>query len=430
MTSVFNPAVHLDRVTIRILLLAGVVLILSACMPGAAVAPDAAPTSSPLPVEDTPTPTLAATLTSAPAAVCPPLDAQAEARLRLIGSQVAQLRGLEPRQVPLALLTRDEMVKQVESELLADYTEQEAQRDTLLLSLLGLIEPELALRELYRALLAEQVAGYYDSETEEMVIVCEAAFSGVDQATFAHETVHALQDQIYDLEDGLEYNDAACDEGGERCLALQALIEGDASLLQEQWLRTFGLEQVLPDLLAFFDEFEMPVFDTAPAYIQAELTFPYLEGLVFARSLYLAGGWAAVDAAYENPPVSSEQILHPERYPRDLPVLFDPPALVDSLGEAWVEVLRDTLGEWGTRMTLEQYLDPSTAMAAAEGWGVILSLSSKPPITPRRRWSCSRSGTRFETRASSPTRSASMRQPALATPARAARPMPSGLRRV
>ena len=289
--------------------------------------------------------------------------------MRLIGSQVAQLRGLELHPVPLAMVSRDELVERVESDLLAEYSEQESHQDTLLLSLLGLIEPELALRDLYRALLAEQVAGFYDSEAEEMVIVCADAFGGVDQATFAHETVHVLQDQMYDLERGLDYNDEACDAGGERCLALQALIEGDASLLQEQWLRTFGLEQVLPDLLAFFDEFEMPVFDSAPAYIQAELTFPYLEGLVFARSLYLAGGWAAVDAAYDNPPVSSEQILHPERYPRDLPLRFSPPSLSETLGEGWSEVLSDTLGEWGTRMMLEQYLDSSAAMTAAEGWG-------------------------------------------------------------
>jgi hypothetical protein len=369
MAGMVNPVSCPGRVVSRVLLIAGMFLILSACAAGVALTPTTTPTPSPFPVEDTPTPTAAATLTASPAASCPPLDGLTEERMRLIGSQVAQLRGLEPRQVPLAMVIRDELVERVESDLLAEYSEQEALQDTLLLRLLGLIEPELALRDLYRALLAEQVAGFYDSEAEEMVIVCEDAFGGVDQATFAHETVHVLQDMTYDLEGGLDYNDEACDAGGERCLALQALIEGDASLLQEQWLRTFGLEQVLPDLLAFFDEFEMPVFDSAPAYIQAELTFPYLEGLVFARSLYLAGGWAAVDAAYDNPPVSSEQILHPERYPRDLPVVFDPPRLAETLGEGWSEVLSDTLGEWGTRMTLEQYLDPSTALAAAEGWG-------------------------------------------------------------
>ena len=368
MTAMFNSASCLDRIPGRVLLLAGAAMLLSACTAGAVVTPGT-PSSSPPPVKNTPTPTAAVTLTASPEAACPPLDAPTEERMQLVGSQVAQLRGLEPRQVPLAMVTRDELVERVESDLLADYSEQEAHQDTLLLGLLGLIEPELALRDLYRALLAEQVAGFYDSEAEEMVIVCEDAFGGVDQATFAHETVHVLQDLTYDLERGLDFNDAACDAGGERCLALQALIEGDASLLQEQWLRTFGLESVLPDLLTFFDEFEMPVFDSAPAYIQADLTFPYLEGLVFARSLYLAGGWAAVDAAYDNPPVSSEQILHPERYPHDMPVHFNPPDLAEILGEGWSEVVSDALGEWGTRMTLEQFLDPSTALAAAEGWG-------------------------------------------------------------
>ncbi len=345
-------------------------LLMSACATGVATPASSATSSiTTLAMENTPT---AQPSPSPPAtkAACPPLDADIQERMRLIESQVSQLRGLEAQaSVQHSLLTRDQLAEKVELDLLADYSDQEAVQDARLLLLLGLIEPDVPLRELYLELLGEQVAGFYDSEAEELVIVCDDGFSGVDQVTYAHEYVHVLQDQVFDLEAGLEYSDEACQASGERCFALQALIEGDASLLQEQWLRTFGLEQVLPELLAFFDEFEMPVFDAAPTYIQAELTFPYLEGLTFTRALYLSGGWAAVDAAYRNPPVSSEQILHPDRYPRDLPVTFDPPDLAGVLGSDWSELVSDSLGEWVTRTMLQESLEPGEAVTAAEGWG-------------------------------------------------------------
>jgi hypothetical protein len=341
----------------------------------------AAPAITPALADDTPTIPPSVTPTSA-AIGCPAIDPEIREQLHLIENQVSELRGLTRRSaVNEILLSREQLAERVEQDLLADYTETEAALDAQLLSLLGLIEPGLSLRDLYRSLLKEQIAGFYDSEAEELVIVCDTGFGGLEQVTYAHEYVHMLQDQVFDLEAGLEYSDEACEVGGERCFALQALIEGDASLLEEQWLRTFGLEQVLPELLAYFDELDMPVFDDAPEYIRDELTFPYLEGLSFARALYLAGGWAAVDAAYSNPPLSSEQILHPERYPRDIPVVFEPPGLADVLGPGWKELAADTLGEWMTRMMLEESLDPESAVTAAEGWGgdFVLVLKATDP---------------------------------------------------
>jgi hypothetical protein len=147
------------------------------------------------------------------------------------------------------------------------------------------------------------------------------------------------------------------------------LIEGDATLLQEQWLRTFAGDEDRADMLSFFADFDMPVFDSAPAYIQSELTFPYFWGLHFIRTLYLDGGWAAVDTAYQNPPLSSEQILHPERYPKDSPVDLISPNVLDALNSGWEETVHDVLGEWSTRMFLNEYLPIEEASLAAEGWG-------------------------------------------------------------
>jgi hypothetical protein len=82
-----------------------------------------------------------------------------------------------------------------------------------------------------------------------------------------------------------------------------------------------------------------------------------------------------VDEAYQAPPVSTEQILHPDRYPDDQPVPVELPDFAPVLGAGWREVDRDSLGEWYTYLLLahgleEDYrVEATTAQTAAQGWG-------------------------------------------------------------
>ena len=305
-----------------------------------------------------------------PDVACPPLGSGLLDEMRAIETEVADLRGLSPQAgLQRELLNPQQLGRRIEDDVLQEYGAVEAANDSLLYSLLGFIQPGLDLRQLYADLLAEQAAGFYDPETDEMVIVCGEEFGGIERLTYAHEYNHALVDQVFDPQTTLGYSERACLEDADRCSASQALIEGDASLLEEQWLRTFGREQDLTDILAFFDRFDMPIYDSAPAYLQAELTFPYLQGLAFVRTIYLQNGWAGVDALYQNPPLSSEQIMHPERYPRDIPVHLTPPDVEEPLGAGWTEVVNGILGEWNTYMLLLEQLDQDTAQVSAEGWG-------------------------------------------------------------
>jgi len=347
-----------------------VALALNGCQSSASTTtvPASPATALPTPTQTaaSPTPTPEVTDESA----CPPLGADLLFQMEEIESQVTQLRGILPSEsVSRSLLTPDQLRETVIHDFLGDYTQEDALQDVRLLSLLGLIEPGIDLWQLYADLFTEQVAGFYDTETDEMIVICGSGFGGVERLTYAHEYTHALQDQAYDIRDGLQYNNDACEADSERCFAIQALIEGDATLLQEQWLRTFAGDEDRSDLLEFFADFDMPIFDSAPAYIQSELTFPYFWGLNFIRTLYLDGGWAAVDTAYQNPPLSSEQILHPERYPKDPPVDLVSPNVSDALSSGWEKTVHDVLGEWATRMVLDEYLPIDEASLAAEGWG-------------------------------------------------------------
>ena len=349
-----------------------VALTLNGCQSSSSTtAVPASPTTAlPTPTQTAALPTPNPTPEATDASTCPPLDADLLAQMAEIESQVIQLRGILPSEsVSRDLLSPDELSERVIHDFLGDYSQEDALQDVRLLSLLGLIEPGIDLWQLYADLLTEQVAGFYDTETDEMIVICGSGFGGVERLTYAHEYTHALQDQNYDIRDGLQYNSDACEADSERCFAIQALIEGDATLLQEQWLRTFARDEDRSDLLDFFADFDMPVFDSAPAYIQSELTFPYFWGLHFIRTLYLDGGWAAVDTAYQNPPLSSEQILHPERYPKDPPVDLVSPNVSDALNSGWEKTVHDVLGEWATLMVLNEYLPIDQASLAAEGWG-------------------------------------------------------------
>jgi hypothetical protein len=103
---------------------------------------------------------------------------------------------------------------------------------------------------------------------------------------------------------------------------------------------------------------------SAPPIITESMMFPYLRGLVFFAKLANDGGWKAIDEAYAEPPVSTEQILHPEKYRlhRDLPMVVDLGPLEP--GEGWKEVGRNVMGE----MQLGVLLRRQDGKAAAAGW--------------------------------------------------------------
>lgn len=294
-----------------------------------------------------------------------------------IEGQVSAIRGLKlENAIPRKLLTEEELQETVENDFFKDYTAEDAASDARVLSLLGLLPRDFDLLSFYQQLYSEQIAGYYDDEVKAMFVVKNSGFSGVERDTYAHEFTHALQDAAFDFNGALNYTDEACQEDSERCAALQSLIEGDATLTESLWLQSHATKQDIRDLQNFYATYESPVYDAAPAYMQEDFLFAYQQGLVFVQSLYDQGGFAAVDEAYTNAqPVSTEQILHPNRYPADVPTPVDLPDLSAALGSAWEESDRNVMGEWYTWLILargddsESRLVDAKASAAAEGWG-------------------------------------------------------------
>ena len=303
------------------------------------------------------------------------LPPEIEMQMNAIQRQVIDLRGLQPTgDVPRALLSPEALRQRVIDDFLVDYTAEEVAEDVIILAAFGLLEPDFDLHTFYIDLLSEQIAGFYDDEAGEMYVVQGEGFFGPERLTYSHEYTHVLQDQNYDFEDGLDYNDESCQADTERCAAIQSLIEGDASLTELNWFYEYSTAADQEQIMDFYQGYSSPVYDSSPAFMQQDFVFAYNYGLTFVQALYDEGGWEAVDAAYTNVPVSTEQILHPERYPADIPVPVELPDLLPALGEDWRELDRNVMGEWYTYLILGYGFDPDIRLAeeisaeAAAGW--------------------------------------------------------------
>jgi hypothetical protein len=293
-----------------------------------------------------------------------------------IQQQVIAIRGLQPSgPVERALLTPDLLLQKVNTEFFKSYTAQDAKNDEIILGAFGLLPSGFDLYAFTKSVYAEQISGFYDNETKQMYVVAGQGFKGPERMTYAHEYTHVLQDQNYGIRDGLQYSTEKCKETSERCAGIQALIEGDATVVEQDWLRTSSTDSDRQELQQFYQNYSSPVLDSAPAYMQQDMLFAYRSGQEFVQSLIDRGGWAAVNQAYNNPPLSTEQILHPDKYPDDKPVAVNLPDISSALGSGWSQVRSDVLGEWYTYLMLADGDDPKArlgdtmAQNASAGWG-------------------------------------------------------------
>jgi tetratricopeptide (TPR) repeat protein len=282
-----------------------------------------------------------------------------------IKAQVSATRELSPTtEVQYHVLNEEELRLRYEDEIDDDERASLADNQAML-ALLGVVDPELDLAQLFVDISAEQVSGFYSLEERIFYLVDRGGSTTTDQMTLAHEYTHALQDQHYDL-NGLDQQAANSDEQ----LAIRALVEGDATLAMllyaDEHVNAFDMMQAMTEAAGV----ESDVLDNSPLFIRGHRLFAYEGGLEFVSALHDRGGWEAVDAAYAKPPRSTEQILHPERYRRgDDPIDVTLPDLAGALGGQWQEADREVMGELALRLFLQEHVGPSLAELAAEGWG-------------------------------------------------------------
>jgi hypothetical protein len=120
------------------------------------------------------------------------------------------------------------------------------------------------------------------------------------QATVVHELVHALTDQHHALDRFTPTEDAA--------FACRALVEGDASVVENRWFRSVVSTNNVAEPPDATD------YQPLPEPMESDAVAPYVLGSMFVELLLAQGGWDAVDDAYSHPPASSAELMQPERF--------------------------------------------------------------------------------------------------------------------
>ncbi len=303
--------------------------------------------------------------------------------------QVVRLRSLQPK-APIQKETksREEISLFLNEHLQKNYEEDELLKEGKMLERLGLIPSAADYRDLTIKLLTEQIGGYYDPD-KKTLFIAEWLPTELQKPLIVHEITHALQDQHFDLNRTIQEDLKA--HNNDQTMAHNAIFEGDGMAVMLDFVleptgRNFAQ---LPDL-AFITQSlysssldsQYAVFKNAPLYIKETLLFSYIYGAAFMQKVWMIDpSWEAVNKIYLDLPLSTEQIIHPDKYlaNRDdpKPVKFEDPAT--RLGSNWEIAYRNVMGEYSLQLLLRVYLSQERAAEAVTGWGgdQILLLENK-----------------------------------------------------
>jgi hypothetical protein len=313
-------------------------------------------------------------LFAAPAPAGSAFTSDVQADVEQIKQDTAAFRNLRPkRPVRTVFLTSEQLRGQFQADA-AQASPATRQRDNVQFWLMRLSDtPTYDVLDVQTQALGEDVLGFYRFSDKTMYIRTDTdVLSPRARITLAHEYTHALQDQYYNLSRLSQVCNprGVCDS--DRALAIRALVEGDATITGF----TYGQRRLTGDeLRSVFgsgDGSGSGGGSALPTFFQQLVAFPYVQGSEFVIELVRArDGYSAVDRALRDTPVSTEQILHPEKYlsrPRDLPKPVTLPDVARELGAGWRMTDNTNLGELGIRAWFAQLGAPDAAAVGA-GWG-------------------------------------------------------------
>lgn len=288
--------------------------------------------------------------------------------------RVESARGLaSTRTVPGVLLGRAELIARVKDHVSRELPPEAIRDEGLALQLFGFLPTRFDYEAAEYQLLEDQLAGYYEPADQTMYMASDL---GEDEATatLAHELVHALQDQHWDLEARSKYQAGE----GDRSEAVSALAEGDATSAMFDVM----IARALPGTRRSAAEIPDDVFvqqirrgmsqgpgADAPRIMRSSLAAPYIYGTLFVNALRRRGGWPEVNRAWDAAPTTTEQILHLDKWDaHELALPVGAPRFA-TLGRGWVVADEDSEGELGARLAFEEWMDPALAAEASSGWG-------------------------------------------------------------
>jgi hypothetical protein len=273
-----------------------------------------------------------------------------------MSADLEEITGLKfSKKVPAAKITKEQLRKFLDERIDQAMKPADLRAEELTLKMLGLLPKEFDLRSETVDLLTEQAAAFYDYHKKKLFIL-EGDSGAGGRIALVHELAHALADQHFHLEKYIKENGLS-DDGA---TARMAVMEGQATWLMTAYMqKSMGGKPEVPEAaLGMMTQMveggatQYEVFSKAPLYIRESLIFPYTGGMTFQDALFRKLGREAFSEVFEHPPVSTQQVIHPEKYlAHQEPRLPTVPRVPDE--KQFRKLAEGTLGEFDYRALLE-----------------------------------------------------------------------------
>lgn len=317
-----------------------------------------------------------ATAQSAPPVV-PPAKVSPEEFNKAADEVLAEISDLLqlPVKSPLkkSIRTREEIRAYVIKRIQEEKEPGKWDADQKVLIKLGLLPRGFILEEFLVALLTEQIAGLYDPKGKEFYIA-DWIEPGEQRMVMSHELVHALHDQNFGVEQWMD----AAKPNDDAQLARNAVLEGVAMAAMMDYMfrdQKMSVRNMPPlgDMirsLMMGDLGQSPELARAPLFVREMLMFPYISGTTFSQEvLKSVPDWKGFNKVFVKPPVSTQQIYHPDLYLAGVaPRLVSLPDMGKLLTPEWKELDQNILGEFGLRALLRQYVGNDRAVELGSLW--------------------------------------------------------------
>jgi len=285
--------------------------------------------------------------------------------------ELTEITGLKMHHtVPFDLITKDQVNQFLKDRVKEVATPEELRIEELSLKKFGFVPQDFDLAKTTVDLLTEQAAAFYDYHRKKLYI-SDWSPPDMRQAALIHELAHALADQHFHLERFIR-------KGGDNddlSMAREAVMEGQATWLMSevierragQTLKGAGASVEMMSRAMATGGDEYPVYDSAPLYLRRTLVFPYTQGMLFQNAVVEKVDEGAFARVFQHPPVSTQQILHPEKYFAGVQPAV--PVLPRFSGRhGYKRLAEGTMGELDHSVLIEQFLDKDRAAEIAPHW--------------------------------------------------------------
>jgi hypothetical protein len=282
-------------------------------------------------------------------------------------AKLSEMTGLKPlKHVKHDTIDKQHLKQFLEDRMREEVKPEEIRAEELALKKFGFVPQDFDLKKTTVDLMTEQAAAFYDYRKKKLFLLDDSA-TPEQNTVLAHELAHALADQHFHLERYLRHG-----KSDDSSLARMAVMEGQATWLMYQMMaqkmgQSLLTSPAIADTMSRMSDNaseQYPVMRTAPLYMKASLLFPYIQGFRFQQAIVQKMGKAGFAEVFRNPPDSSQQILHPDKYLAGIKQSVpDAPSMASA--SQYKTLTGGTVGEFDHSVLLEQYTSKDDAKELA-----------------------------------------------------------------